>query len=121
MVPTPRQLRSLISKTLETSFCAARLPVAIQHSRVLVLDFRASGFELPNRHQRSLKNIERLKPRDDDRNFIFCADRFIVAVSHNGADMSGTEESLHAIFRRLQDCLERGRNQHMRHQNGNIA
>src|SRR3954467_3009942 len=89
----------------------ARSRIALRPYRAPVgdLHFGAPGFELLHRAQDGIEQIERLESGDDQRDAIMPRDRLVLRGAHHGADVTGTEERLDSITRRLQDGRDRGR------------
>src|ERR1700733_7488570 len=90
--------------------------VTIQNSRILILYFAAFGLQLANGHQCSLQNVDWLEAADNNGHVEFGADRFVFFITHDRADVAWSEETLHAIFWRLQNGRQRRGNKDMRYQ-----
>src|SRR5262249_45124062 len=84
---------------------APRRPLAVARHRtgILVLHFRPPLLELAHRHQDAIEQVHRLEARDDNRHAVALAERFVLPVPHDGADMARTEERLAPGARRLAD------------------
>src|SRR3954447_690754 len=75
-------------------------------ARILVLDYGATFFELLYDHVHTLQYVEGLEASDNDRDAIFLDDRRVLVVAHDGANMAGGEESLHAVIGRTKDGFD---------------
>ena len=93
----------------------------VEDARVLVFDDGAALFELLDGHQHALRMSSGSKPVTTMGALIARADGEVFAVAHDGADVAGAEESLHAIFRRGEDGFERGRDEHVRDQQRDVG
>src|SRR5215475_11074203 len=80
-----------------------QVPVSLHDARILVFDIPLALFELLHRHENTLENIQRFEPGDHDRNVKALRDGLILSIPHHGAHMTGTQEPLYAIERRLQN------------------
>src|ERR1035438_6201467 len=74
-------------KHIEYQFLRRLVPFPVQDARVFVLYFGAPALQLPDGHQDSLQNVQRLESRDDDRHLELRAERLVLPLSHDGADM----------------------------------
>src|SRR6266581_4914880 len=79
------------------------IAVPLHDARILVLNFMGSSFQLLDGHERALQDIDRLETGDDYGHTKAFCDRFVLAIAHDGANVTRTEKSLHAVQRRLQD------------------
>ena len=93
----------------------------VQYARVLILYDCAPLLQLLDGHQHAFEDVQRFKAGDDDWHFVVRADGEVLAVAHHGADVARPEESLHAVFRRGENCLQRRRHQHVGDQQRNIV
>src|SRR5664280_2855884 len=116
--PSPFAIGDL--KHLKNQFLRRLVPFPVQDARIFVLHFGAPSLELPDGHQYSLQNVQRLESGDDDGDLEARAERFVFPVSHDRAHVSRPQESLHPVKRRLQDRGNRGRHQNMGNQDGNV-
>ena len=66
------------------------------------------------------QQVDRLEPGDDDRDAIALGEGRVVLVAHHGADVPGGEEALHAVGRRREDRLHRGRDEDVRDQHREV-
>src|ERR1019366_4955556 len=90
------------------------------HAAVRVLNFMPAGFQLNNSAPNSIKQIERLKPRDDQRNFVLLRQRRILPIPHHAAHVPRQKKSLHLVSRRLKNSFNCRRNQNMRHEHRKV-
>src|SRR5882724_3202156 len=91
------------------------------HPTILVIHLGSSFFKLPDDSENPLQDIQRLEASDHDRNLVGCANRLILLVSHDRADMTGAQETLHPVLRRLQDGRDRRGDADVGDQKGEIV
>ena len=94
--------------------------VATHRANVLVLNVRFARLELLDGHPDALEQVDRLEAGHDDRDLVFGGDRLVLLPPHHGADVSGGEESLHAVVGRVENGQHRGRYGHVRHEHAEI-
>ena len=97
-----------------------RVAVADDRAGVLVLDRRLAPLELRHRGEDALQEVEGLEAGDHDRDAVLRADRLVVAVAGDGADVAGGEEALDLDPVRGEQRLEGGRHQHVRDEGGEV-
>ena len=73
---------------------------------VLVFDFGPAGFQLLDAHEHALQDVKGLKPRHHYGHMILCGDGEIFLEAHDGADVAGGEEALHAAVGSAEDGLD---------------
>ena len=100
--------------------CACAVPAATDRAGVLVLDLGPARLELADDHQDALEQVDRLEPRDDDRDAVTFGEGRVLLEPHHGADVPGGEEPLHAVGRRREDGLHRGRDEDVRDQHREV-
>src|SRR5580658_391160 len=76
-------------KDFENAFLRGAVAFAACGTRVLVLDFVAAFFQLTDRHENAVENVEGLETGDYDGNFVALGDGKIFFVAHYSADMAG--------------------------------
>ena len=95
--PMPRHLRSQTSNTSANNFLREEIALEGDGANVLIFDFGAALLELGDEHEDGLKEIERFKTADDDGHAKFVDEIHVFLVAHDGANVAGTDEALHAI------------------------
>ena len=90
-------------------------------THVLIFDFGAALFELANQHEDGFEQVERLEAADHEGDAEIAREFLVFGVAHDGADMSGSDEALHAVVGEAEQQADGGRHQDVRHQHGKIG
>src|SRR5208283_3592242 len=75
--------------------------LTLDHASVAVFHFRPALLKLANRHQDSMKQVQRFESSNDDRHLEARGDGLVFAIAHDCADVAWAQKALHAIERRL--------------------
>ena len=89
------------------------VPLGADDAGVPVFHLRATLLQLPDTHQYALENIDRLEARDYDRHTIPLGDRAVLVHAGDGANVSGGQEALDAVQRRVEHRAHGRRDQHV--------
>ena len=95
--------------------------LTLDRSSVLVLDDRPTLFELADRHQDPLEQIERLKARHHDRHAVLGRDRLVLGPAHDRTNVTGREKRLNLACRRVEDRRHRRRHQNVADEHAEVA
>src|SRR5438477_12016371 len=104
MDPTPRHFRSQTSKHALDHFLRGASPPARDRTHILILQLRASFFELAHRHQDSFEDVQRFETGNDNGYLEAGAQRLIFTEALYGANMAGAEERLDTVVGRFENC-----------------
>src|SRR5262249_20334633 len=88
--------------------------------RILILHTDPPFFEHTNATISTLKQVEWLKTRYDNRDLKTGRERFIFFITHDGAHVPGAQKSPHSIGWGAEDSLHCRRHQNMRHEDGKV-
>src|SRR5262249_9671806 len=91
----------------------SKVSFAGNNAAVLVFDFGAAGFKLPDCFEDAIQKIRRFKSGDHDWDRITGADWLVFLVTHHGANMTRSEKCLDPILRRLQYRRHHRRDQYV--------
>ena len=113
------KLQHLIDKLLRF-----HIAVAGDDAGILVFDHVAALVQLPDRHQRRLHDVQRLKARDHDRPHIFAREVFVRLAAdyrtHMRRPEKGVDGDAAALLRVSEDGFQRGGGQHVVAEHGEI-
>ena len=117
----PRHFWSATSKTSSMRSPGEFVARIAHRAHILILKSGIARLQLLHQHEDGLQNIDRFESADHDRHAEVADQRFVFAAAHDGADVAGRDEALHAVLRRRQQGANGRRHQDVRHQHREVA